>query len=213
MHSGDLIESFAEFAREKNIDRPTMIAILEDVLRTMIRKAYGDDHNFDIILNAESGDLEMWRTREIVDDNSEDIWDTDKIPLTEAKKIEPDFEIGEEVAEEVKIEDFGRRIVQTARQTLIQKVKDLEKEMLFDQYKDQVGELVTVDVHQILGKEVICMDEEGNELSLPKGEQIPKDRFRKGTSIRAIIHKVEINNGNPKLTLSRTSPVFLERLF
>jgi N utilization substance protein A len=213
MHSGDLIESFAEFAREKNIDRPTMIAILEDVLRTLIRKAYGDDHNFDIILNAESGDLEMWRTREIVDDNSEDIWDTDKIPLTEAKKIEPDFEIGEEVAEEVKIEDFGRRIVQTARQTLIQKVKDLEKEMLFDQYKDQVGELVTVDVYQILGKEVICMDEEGNELSLPKGEQIPKDRFRKGTSIRAIIHKVEINNGNPKLTLSRTSPVFLERLF
>ncbi len=213
MHSGDLIESFAEFAREKNIDRPTMIAILEDVLRTMIRKAYGDDHNFDIILNAESGDLEMWRTREIVDDNSEDIWDTDKIPLSEAKKIEPDFEIGEEVAEEVKIEDFGRRIVQTARQTLIQKVKDLEKEMLFDQYKDQVGELVTVDVYQILGKEVICMDEEGNELSLPKSEQIPKDRFRKGTSIRAIIHKVEINNGNPKLTLSRTSPVFLERLF
>jgi N utilization substance protein A len=213
MHSGDLIESFAEFAREKNIDRPTMISILEEVLRTMIRKAYGDDHNFDIILNAESGDLEMWRTREIVDDNSEDIWDTDKIPLTEAKKIEPDFEIGEEVAEEVKIEDFGRRIVQTARQTLIQKVKDLEKEMLFDQYKDQVGELVTVDVYQILGKEVICMDEEGNELSLPKGEQIPKDRFRKGTSIRAIIHKVEINNGNPKLTLSRTSPVFLERLF
>lgn len=213
MHSGDLIESFAEFAREKNIDRPTMIAILEDVLRTMIRKAYGDDHNFDIILNAESGDLEMWRTREIVDDNSEDIWDTDKIPLSDAKKIEPDFEIGEEVAEEVKIEDFGRRIVQTARQTLIQKVKDLEKEMLFDQYKDQVGELVTVDVYQILGKEVICMDEEGNELSLPKVEQIPKDRFRKGTSIRAIIHKVEINNGNPKLTLSRTSPVFLERLF
>jgi transcription termination/antitermination protein NusA len=213
MHSGDLIESFAEFAREKNIDRPTMIAILEDVLRTMIRKAYGDDHNFDIILNAESGDLEMWRNREIVDDNSEDIWDTDKIPFSEAKKIEPDFEIGESVAEEVKIEDFGRRIVQTARQTLIQKVKDLEKEMLFDQYKDQVGELVNVEVYQILGKELICIDEEGNELSLPKNEQIPKDRFRKGTSIRAIIHKVEINNGNPKLTLSRTSPVFLERLF
>ncbi|MBK9510271.1 MAG: transcription termination/antitermination protein NusA [Cytophagaceae bacterium] len=213
MHSGDLIESFAEFAREKNIDRPTMIAILEDVLRTMIRKAYGDDHNFDIILNAESGDLEMWRKREIVDDNSEDIWDVDKIPYSEAVKIEPDFEIGEEVYEEVKIEDFGRRIVQTARQTLIQKVKDLEKEMLFDQYKDQVGELVTVEVYQILGKEIICIDEESNELSLPKSEQIPKDRFRKGTSIRAIIHKVEINNGNPKLTLSRTSPVFLERLF
>jgi N utilization substance protein A len=213
MHSGDLIESFAEFAREKNIDRPTMISILEEVLRTMIRKAYGDDHNFDIILNAESGDLEMWRTREIVDDNSEDIWDNDKIPLSEAQKIEPDFEIGEEVAEEVKIEDFGRRIVQTARQTLIQKVKDLEKEMLYSQYKDQVGELVNVEVYQILGREIICTDEEGNELSLPKTEQIPKDRFRKGTSIRAVIHKVEINNGNPKLTLSRTSPVFLERLF
>jgi N utilization substance protein A len=213
MSSGDLIESFAEFAREKNIDRPTMIAILEDVLRTMIRKAYGEDHNFDIILNPESGDLEMWRKREIVDDNSEDIWDHDKIPLSEAQKIEPDFEIGEEVAEIVKIEDFGRRIVQTARQTLIQKVKDLEKEMLYDQYKDQVGELVTVEVYQILSREVICIDEEGNELSLPKGEQIPKDRFKKGTSIRAIIHKVEIHNGNPKLTLSRTSPVFLERLF
>ncbi|MGL4631055.1 MAG: transcription termination factor NusA [Leadbetterella sp.] len=213
MNSGDLIASFAEFAREKNIDRPTMIAILEDVLRTMIRKVYNEDHNFDIILNAESGDLEMWRKREIVDDNSEDIWDQDKIPLAEAKLIEPDFEIGEEVAEEVKIEDFGRRIVQTARQTLIQKVKDLEKDMLFNQYKDQVGELVTVEVYQILGKEVICIDEEGNELSLPKGEQIPKDRFKKGTTIRAVIHKVEINNGNPKLTLSRTSPVFLERLF
>lgn len=213
MSSGDLIESFAEFAREKNIDRPTMIAILEDVLRTMIRKAYGEDHNFDIILNPESGDLEMWRKREIVDDNSEDIWDHDKIPLAEAQKIEPDFEIGEEVAESVKIEDFGRRIVQTARQTLIQRVKDLEKEMLYDQYKDQVGELVNVEVYQILSREVICIDEEGNELSLPKTEQISKDRFRKGTSIRAIIHKVEIHNGNPKLTLSRTSPVFLERLF
>jgi N utilization substance protein A len=213
MSSGDLIESFAEFAREKNIDRPTMIAILEDVLRTMIRKAYGEDHNFDIILNPESGDLEMWRKREIVDDNSEDIWDHDKIPLAEAQKIEPDFEIGEEVAESVKIEDFGRRIVQTARQTLIQRVKDLEKEMLYDQYKDQVGELVNVEVYQILSREVICVDEDGNELSLPKTEQISKDRFRKGTSIRAIIHKVEIHNGNPKLTLSRTSPVFLERLF
>jgi transcription termination/antitermination protein NusA len=213
MHSGDLVASFSEFAREKNIDRPTMIAILEDVLRTMIRKSYGDDSNFDIILNAESGDLEMWRTREIVDDNSEDIWDYDKIPLAEARKIEPDFEIGEEVAEEVKLEDFGRRVVQTARQTLIQKIKDLEKEMLYDQYKDLVGELVTVEVYQILSREVICIDGEGNELSLPKFEQIHKDRFRKGTSIRAVIHKVEINNGTPKLTLSRTSPVFLERLF
>jgi transcription termination/antitermination protein NusA len=213
MDSGDLIASFAEFAREKNIDRPTMISVLEEVLRTMIRKKYEDDHNFDIILNAETGDLEMWRTREIVDDNSEDIWDNDKIPLSEARKIEPDFEIGEEVAEEVKLIDFGRRVVQTARQTLIQKIKDLEKEMLYDLYKDQVGELVTVEVYQILGREVICLDLDGNELSLPKFEQIPKDRFRKGNSIRAVIHKAELNNGNPRVLLSRTSPVFLERLF
>lgn len=213
MSTTELIESFAEFAREKNIDRPTMITILEDVLRTMIRRAYGEDHNFDIILNPESGDLEIWRKREIVDDNSEDIWDSDKIPLSEARKIEDDFEIGEEVAEIVYIEDFGRRIVQTARQTLIQRVKDYEREILFDQYKDQVGELITVEVYQILSREVICLDDEGNELSLPRSEQIPKDRFRKGTTIRAIVHKVENHNANPKLTLSRTSPVFLERLF
>lgn len=213
MHSGDLIASFSDFAREKNIDRPTMIAILEEVFRTMIRKKYEDDHNFDIILNPESGDLEIWRTRLIVDDNSEDIWDTDKIPLADAKKIEPDFEIGEEVAEEITLEHFGRRLVQTARQTLIQKIKDLEKEMLYDQYKDQVGELVTVEVYQILSREVICMDQDGNELALPKFEQIPKDRFRKGNSIRAVIHKAEMNNGNPRVILSRTSPVFLERLF
>lgn len=213
MHSGELIASFSDFAREKNIDRPTMISILEEVFRTMIRKKYEDDHNFDIILNPESGDLEIWRTRLIVDDNSEDIWDSDKIPLAEARKIEPDFEIGEEVAEEVKLEHFGRRLVQTARQTLIQRIKDLEKEMLYDLYKDQVGELVTVEVYQILGREVICVDGEGNELILPKFEQIPKDRFRKGTNIRAVIHRAELNNGNPRVLLSRTSPVFLERLF
>ncbi len=213
MDSGDLIASFSEFAREKNIDRPTMISVLEEVLRTMIRKKYEDDHNFDIILNAETGDLEMWRTREIVDDNSEDIWDNDKIPLADARKIEPDFEIGEEVAEEVKLIDFGRRVVQTARQTLIQKIKDLEKEMLYDLYKDQVGEMLTVEVYQILGREVICLDMDGNELSLPRFEQIPKDRFRKGNSIRAVVHKAELNNGNPRVLLSRTSPVFLERLF
>lgn len=213
MHSGDLIASFSDFAREKNIDRPTMISILEEVFRTMIRKKYEDDHNFDIILNPESGDLEIWRTRLIVDDNSEDIWDTDKIPLKEAKKIEPDFEIGEEVAEEIKLEHFGRRIVQTARQTLIQKIKDLEKEMLYDQYKDQVGEMVSVEVYQILSREVICIDPDGNELTLPRFEQISKDRFRKGNNIRAVIHKAELNNGNPRVILSRTSPVFLERLF
>ncbi|MCU0323997.1 MAG: transcription termination factor NusA [Spirosomaceae bacterium] len=213
MHSGELIASFAEFAREKNIDRPTMIKVLEDVFRTMIRKKFGTDHNFDVIINADSGDLEMWRTREIVDDNSEDIWDPDKIPLAEARKIQSDFEVGEEVADEVKLEDFGRRVVQTARQTLIQKIKDLEKEMLYLKYKDLVGELMIAEVYQILGKEIICLDTESNELVLPKSEQISKDRFKKGTNIKAVIHKVEMNNGTPKITLSRTSPVFLERLF
>jgi N utilization substance protein A len=179
----------------------------------MIRKNFGSDHNFDVIINADSGDLEMWRTREIVDDNSEDIWDTDKIMLSEAQKIQPDFEIGEEVADEVKLDDFGRRVVQTARQTLIQKIKDLEKEMLYNKYKDLVGELIIVEVYQILGKELVCLDGESNELVLPKTEQIPKDRPRKGTSLRAVVHKVEMNNGTPRITLSRTSPVFLERLF
>ncbi|MFC0185585.1 NusA antitermination factor [Pseudarcicella hirudinis] len=213
MNSAELIASFADFAKEKNVDRPTMIKVLEEVFRTMIRKRYGTDENFDVIINPESGDLEMWRTREIVDDNSEDIWDYDKIPLAEAKLIEPDFEIGEEVAELIKLEDFGRRIVQTARQTLIQKVKDLEKEGLFEKYKDLVGELITADVYQIIGKELILIDSEGNELSLPKSEMIQKDRFKKGEPVKAVIHKVDMNNGTPKITLSRTSPVFLERLF
>lgn len=213
MNSAELINSFAEFAREKNIDRPTMISILEEVFRTMIRKKFGTDENFDVIINPDNGDLEMWRTREIVDDESEDIWDFDKIPLAEARKIEPDFEVGEEVAENIKLEDFGRRVVQTARQTLIQKVKDLEKEILYQKYKDLVGDLLTVEVYQTLGRETICVDTTGNELTLPRSEQIPKDRFRKGESLKAVIHKVEMNNGTPKITLSRTSPVFLERLF
>jgi N utilization substance protein A len=213
MDSGILIESFAEFASSKNIDRPTMISVLEEVFRTMIRKKYGTDDNFDVIINPESGDLEMWRTREIVDDNSEDIWDYNKIPLAEARKIQSDFEVGEEVAEEVKLVEFGRRLVQTARQTLIQKIKDMEKEIMFEKYKDQVGEMITGEVYQTLRHEVIIVDSEGNELSLPRTEQISKDRFRKGESVKSVIHKVEMNNGSPKITLSRTSPVFLERLF
>ncbi|MEJ2004983.1 MAG: transcription termination factor NusA, partial [Cyclobacteriaceae bacterium] len=213
MNASVLIESFADFARQKNIDRPTMIRILEDVFRTMIRKKYETDENFDIIINADKGDLEMWRFREIVDDDSEDIWDHDKISLTEARKIEPDFEIGEEVAEEIKLEDFGRRAVMTARQTLIQKVKDLEKDILFQKYKDLVGEIITGEVYQILSREVLLIDAEGNEISIPKNEQIPKDRFRKGDQVRAIVDRVEMINGNPKIILSRTSPVFLERLF
>ncbi|MCZ6693592.1 MAG: transcription termination/antitermination protein NusA, partial [Bacteroidetes bacterium] len=153
MDSGVLIESFAEFAQNKNVDRPTMIRILEDVFRTMIRKKYETDDNFDIIINADKGDLEIWRFREIVDDNSEDIWDHDKISLTEAREIEPDFEIGEEVAEEVKLVDFGRRAVMTARQTLIQKIKDLEKDILFQKYKELVGEIIIGEVYQILSRE------------------------------------------------------------
>jgi len=213
MNSVELISSFSDFAREKNIDKPTMIAVLEEVFRTMIRKKFGSDENFNVIINPESGDLEMWRTREIVDDNSEDIWDFDKIPLAEAKVIEPDFEIGEEVAELIKLEDFGRRVVQTARQTLIQKIKDIEKESLYDKYKDLVGELVTSEVYQILGRELILLDNDDNELILPKTEMISKDRFKKGETIRAIIHKVEMANGTPRIILSRISPVFLERLF
>jgi N utilization substance protein A len=213
MNSKELIESFAEFARLKNIDRPQMIRILEDVFRTMIRKRYGSDENFDIIINVDNGDLEIWRFREIVDDDSEDIWEHDKIPLAEARKIEADFEVGEEVAEAIKLEDFGRRVVQTARQTLIQKVKDLEKDLLFQKYKERVGEVIVAEVYQILGREVILIDDENNELALPKGEQIPKDRFRKGDFTKAIVHRVEMLNGTPKIILSRTSPVFLERLF
>jgi N utilization substance protein A len=221
MDISNLIESFAEFAKQKNIDRPTMIRILEDVFRNMIKKKYGVDENgnplstdnFDIIINADKGDLEIYRIREIVEDDSEDIWEHDKISLTDAKKIEPDFEVGEEVSEQVDIEDFGRRAVTTARQTLMQKVKDLEKDILFQKYKDIVGEIISGEVYQVLSKEVLLTDAEGNEISVPRSEQIQKDRYRKGENVRAIVHKVEMVNGNPKIILSRTSPVFLERLF
>ena len=213
MDSVVLIESFSEFAKSKNVDRPTMIRILEDVFKSMIRRKYETDDNFDIIINVDKGDLEMWRFREIVDDNSEDIWDHDKISLTDAQKIEPDFEIGEEVAEEIKLIDFGRRAVMTARQTLIQRIKDLEKDILLDKYQDLVGEMINGEVYQILGREVLLIDAEGNELSIPKSEQISKDRFRKGESVRAVVDRVDAYNGTPKIILSRISPVFLERLF
>ena len=213
MDSGVLIESFAEFAKSKNVDRPTMIRILEDVFRTMIRKKFEVDDNFDIVINADKGDLEIWRFREIVDDNSEDIWDHDKICLTDARKIEQDFEIGEEVAEEIKLIDFGRRAVMTARQTLIQRIKDLEKDILYQKYKDLVGEIISTEVYQILSREVLLMDNEDNELAIPRNEQISKDRFRKGESGRAIVDRVDMVNGSPKIILSRTSGQFLERLF
>lgn len=213
MNSHVLIESFAEFARSKNIDRPTMMSILEDVFRTMIRKKYTTDENFDVIINVDKGDLEIWRNREIVDDNSEDIWDFDKIPLAEAQKIEADFEVGEQVAEEVKLEDFGRRAVLMARQTLIQRVKDLERDNLYQQYKDQVGEIIAGEVYQVWSREALILDKDENELVLPKSEQIPKDRYRKGDTVRAVVHRVEIINGTPKIILSRAAPAFLERLF
>ncbi len=217
MDTLNLIESFAEFAKQKGIDRPTMMKILEDVFRTMIRKKYGADDNFDIIINADKGDLEIWRVREIVDEEfAEDSFDYDPnkhIELKEAVKIEPDFEIGEELSEQIQLVDFGRRMVMTARQTLIQKIKDLEKDQLYQKYKDLVGEIVVGEVYQVLGKEVLLVDSENNELVIPKGEQISKDRYRKGENVRAVIHRVDMNNGSPRIILSRTSPVFLERLF
>jgi len=222
-----LIESFADFAKQKNIDRPTMIRILEDVFRTMLKKKFSSDfpntdpkeleefinESIDVIVNIDKGDLEIWRFREIVDDDSEDIWDLDKIPLSEAHRIEPDFEVGEEVAEEIHLDDFGRRAVTTARQTLIQKVKDLEKDILFQKYKDIEGEIISAEVYQILSREVLLIDGEGNEISIPRDHQIPKDRYRKGDTVRAIVHQVEMINGNPKIILSRTAPGFLARLF
>lgn len=213
MNSADLINNFATFARQKSIDRPTLIRILEEVFRTMIRKKYASDENFDIIINVDKGDLEIWRYRQIVADDSMDMDENLEIRLSDALKIEKDFEVGEEVAQEVKIIDFGRRLVQTARQTLIQRVKDLEKELLFHKYKDQVGELINCEVYQVLSRELILRDGESNELSLPKNELIPKDRFRKGESVRAIVQRVEMVNNNPKIVLSRTSPEFLEKLF
>lgn len=213
MNHSELVESFAEFARSKNIDRPTMMRILDEVFRAMIKKKYTTDENFDIIINPEKGDLEIIRTREIVDDDSEDIWDFDKIPLTEARKIQDDFEVGEQVAEEIKLDDFGRRAVLTARQTLIQRVRDLEKDLMYQKYKDLVGEVVQGEIAQVWGREVVVLDREENELSLPRAEQIPKDRYRKGDMIRAVVQRVEILNGTPKIILSRASPTFMERLF
>lgn len=215
MDASTLIESFTEFAKQKNIDRPTMIRILEDVFRTMIKKKYHSDENFNVVINVDKGDLEILRYRQVVADDAEDIDPNTQIKLSDAKKIAPDFEEGEEVAENVSIDgDFGRRLVQTARQTLIQKVKDLEKELLFQKYKDKVGEIITGEVYQILpNKEVLLLDADKKELILPKSEQIYKDRFRKGDNVKAIIHRVEMINGTPKIILSRTSPLFLEKLF
>lgn len=213
METNELIESFADFASKKKIDRATIIRILEDVFRTLIRKKFNSDENFDIIINPDKGDLEIWRYLKIVDDNDPEFNEDLHIKLTEARKVEADFEVGEDFAQAIKIEDFGRRMVQTARQTLIQKVRDLEKDLLYQKYKDMVGEMVTCEVYQALRRELVLHDAEGKELVLPKSEQIPKDHFHKGDTVRAVVHKVDMQNGNPKIILSRTSPKFLERLF
>jgi len=213
MDSKRLIESFSDFAKAKNIDRPTVIRILEDVFRAMIRKKFEVDDNFDIIINLDEGDFQIWRFREIVDDNSEDIWEHDKVSLSEAQKLEDDFEIGEEVAEEIKFDSFGRRAIIVAKQALFQKVKDLEKDILYNKYAQLIGEMISAEVYQILHREIILLDDEKNELTLPTSEQIPKDRFKKGEYIHATAHQVESQGNFPRVILSRTSPAFLERLF
>ena len=208
----NLSESFSEFKEFKDIDRPTMMNILESVFRNMIIKKYGSDENFDIILNIDKGDLEVWRNREIVQDGEvED--ENSQIALSEAIKIEPDFEVGEEASEEVKLNDFGRRAVLALRQNLISKVLELEKDNIFKKYEDRVGDIITGEVYQVWKRELLILDDESNELILPKTEQIPNDYFKKGDNIRAVVKQVEMRNNKPLITLSRTSTVFLERLF
>lgn len=208
----NLIESFSEFKEFKNIDRVTMMNILEDVFRTALRKKYGDDENFDIILNPDKGDLEIWRNREIVEDGEvED--ENMQIEYSEAIKIEPDFEVGEEVSEEIKLESFGRRNVLALRQNLASRIMDLEKGEVFNSYSERIGEIVQGEVYQIWKREILVLDEEGNELLLPKTEQIPSDYFKKGDNLKAVVAKVEMRNNNPVVILSRTAPDFLARLF
>ncbi|MBI33764.1 MAG: transcription termination/antitermination protein NusA [Flavobacteriales bacterium] len=212
METAGLIESFQEFKEFKDIDRETLMKILEDVFRNMIQKKYGSDDNYDFIINIDKGDLEVWRNRTIVEKGEvED--DNREIAYEDAIKIEPDFEVGEEVSEEVKLLDFGRRAVLSVRQNLISRVLDIEKEDLFETYKEKVGTIVTGEVYQIWKREILILDDEENELILPKSEQIPTDYFKKGDNVRAVVLKVEMRNNNPQIILSRTSPVFLERLF
>lgn len=217
MEGANLIESFSEFKEIKNIDRATLMSIIEDVFRSMLIKKYGTDKNFDIIVNPDKGDIEIWKNRQIVDDEfAEDSFDYDEnrhISLSDAKKIEPDFEIGEDVSEPVKLEDFGRRAVLSIRQNLVQKILELEKSEVYNKYKERVGEVITAEVYQVWKKEIMLIDDEGNELILPKTEQIPSDFFKKGDTVKAVVSKVEMKGGTPSIIVSRTSPVFLERLF
>jgi N utilization substance protein A len=217
MESVNLIESFSLFKEDKNIDRATLMSIIEDVFRTMLIKKYGDAKNFDIIVNPDKGDIEIYKNRTIVDDEfAEDSFDYDlnkHISLTDAHKIEPDFEIGEEVTELVKLEEIGRRNVLSVRQNLVQKILELEKSGIYNKYKERVGDIINAEVYQVWKKEIMLLDDEGNELLLPKTEQIPSDFFKKGDSVKAVVHKVELKNGTPSIIMSRTAPSFLERLF
>ncbi|MCD8740487.1 transcription termination factor NusA [Mucilaginibacter roseus] len=212
MSNINLIDSFQEFKDFKNIDRPTMMSVLEDVFRSMIKKKYGTDENCDVIVNTDNGDLEIWRTRQIVEDGfSED--DDLEIELAEAKNIDPDYEVGDEHVEQITLESFGRRAILAARQTLVSKILELEKDEIFKKYKDRVGEIVTGEVYQVWKKETLILDDEGNELLLPKTEQIPADYFKKGDNVKAVVLKVDMMNSNPKIIISRTAPEFLQRLF
>lgn len=208
----NLVESFSEFKEFKNIERETMMRILEDVFRHMLIKKYGSDENFDIIVNIDKGDLEVWRNRKIVED-SEVTDENREIAYSDAIKIEPDFEIGEDVSEAVQLKDFGRREILGMRQNLISKILEFEKDNIYKEYIEKVGQIVTGEVYQVWKKEILVLDDENIELIIPKSEQIPSDFYRKGESVRAVVLKVEMKNGSPVIILSRTSPVFLERLF
>ncbi len=211
MNSIELVESFSEFKEFKSIDRPTMMRVLEEVFRTLLRKKYGSDETFDIIVNTDKGDLQIFQKRIIVSD--EDVDDPiTQIGITEALSIQDDFEIGEEVFTEISIDSFGRRSVLAARQTLISRILDLEKDEIYKKYKDRVGEIVTGEVYQIWKREILLLDDEGNELVIPKSEMIPSDFFKKGESVRSVIKKVELRNNTPVIILSRTDNAFLAKL-
>lgn len=212
MDNINLVESFSEFKEFKNIDREMMMRILEDVFRSMLIKKYGSDDNFDVIVNIDKGDLEIWHNREIVEDD--DVEDpSTQIALSQAIKIEPDFEVGEEVSEPIKIMDFGRREILSIRQNLVSKILEYEKDNVYQKYKEKVGEIITGEVYQAWRREILVLDDEGIELILPKGEMIPTDFYKKGDTLRAVVLKVEMRNGTPYIILSRTSEIFLQRLF
>lgn len=211
MASINLIEAFQEFKDAENIDRPTLMRVVEDVFKTLLRKKYGADDNFDVIVNAEKGDLEIFRRRTIVEDG--DIYNTnEEIEYSQAIKIEPDYQVGEELYEEVNLYDFGRRAILAAKQTLASRISDLKKNLLAKKYEDRIGEIISAEVYQVWKKEILLLDEEGNELILPKSEQIPQDYFKKGENIRAVVKKVDMRNNSPVIILSRTAPEFLAKL-